>query len=306
MTSQPFSTWLTSFAADLQPALEQLAQSRMPAPLQRPVAYTLAGRGKRLRPALVFLAAGAIKQHPWPTLTDEQWQTLLPAGLSVELIHLYSLVHDDLPCMDDDAIRHGRPTLHCAFDQATAVLTGDALQSLAFATLNHAAVTDTLKTTWAGVLADSAGIDGMVGGQALDLAMEGKTQTELDELSAMHDRKTGALIAASLMLGAHWAGANATQVTELQRFGLLAGRAFQIQDDILDATASTEMLGKTAGKDAQAEKCSYVTLLGLSQAQVRLQHTAKQAHALLSRLSRQGMAIEAMALCLDFITQRPR
>ncbi|HHQ69070.1 MAG TPA: polyprenyl synthetase family protein, partial [Halothiobacillaceae bacterium] len=269
-------------------------------------AYTLAGRGKRLRPALVYLAAGAIKQQPWPSLADEQWQTLLPAGLSVELIHLYSLVHDDLPCMDDDAIRHGRPTLHCAFDQATAVLTGDALQSMAFATLNHATVTDSLKTTWSSVLADSAGIDGMVGGQALDLAMEGQTKTTLDDLSAMHDRKTGALIVASLMLGAHWALANARQLAELQRFGLLAGRAFQIQDDILDATGSTEMLGKTAGKDAKAEKCSYVTLLGLTQAQEHLQQTAEQAHAVLSQLSRQGVATEALALCLDFITQRPR
>lgn len=306
MTSAAFADGLAAFAARFQTPLEQSLDTAIADVLREPLHYALTGRGKRLRPALVFLAAGSINKQMWPDLDQPGWKSLIPAAISVELIHLYSLIHDDLPCMDDDAMRHGRPTLHCAYDQATAVLCGDALQTLAFAQLSHNEISPTLTAAWLQTLSHAAGGRGMVGGQALDLAMEGQKTTQLDALSQLHEQKTGALISASLVMGAQWAYANATIVDSMRAFGLAAGRAFQIQDDILDATASSETLGKTAGKDQQAEKCSYVTLLGLDDARAQLDETARQAHAHLAALQTQNVNTQALHACLDFMIQRAR
>jgi geranylgeranyl pyrophosphate synthase len=256
---------------------------------------TLAG-GKRVRPVLVY-ATGEALGGPLERLDS--------AAAAVELIHVYSLVHDDLPAMDDDDLRRGRPTCHRAFDEATAILTGDALQARAFEVLAQApaVIAAGARIEMLRVLADSIGTRGMAGGQAIDLAAVKKTLTE-NELERMHRQKTGALIQASVLLGAISAGlSDAPERSALAQFGAEIGLAFQIQDDILDVEGSTNTLGKRAGADAERVKPTYPSVLGLEAARVqaitrrdravaalapwgaRYAHLVEYAHFLVSRAS---------------------
>ncbi len=225
--------------------------------LESAMAYALTGGGKRVRPVLVYATGQALGVDPGH---------LDGPAAAIECIHAYSLVHDDLPAMDDDDLRRGRPTCHRAYDEATAILVGDALQALAFQILADADRTPLPAETRLAMtrtLAEAAGVHGMVGGQAIDLAAVGQA---LDEaaLTHMHRLKTGALIEAAVVLGALAAGERGeAALPALRRYARALGLAFQVQDDILDVTASTEEMGKTQGADAAAGKPTYVTLLGL-------------------------------------------
>jgi farnesyl diphosphate synthase len=229
------------------------SEETIPSRLHQAMRYACLGGGKRVRPLLAF-AAGA--------LTRASPEKLDVVSCAVEMIHVYSLVHDDLPCMDDDVLRRGRPTCHVEFDEPTALLVGDALQSLAFDLLAREALcAEPLKMI--GLLARASGSHGMAGGQAIDLGAVGHSLNQA-ELELMHALKTGALIRAAILLGALCGEPLSTSETEsLDRFSKRAGLLFQVVDDILDCTANTATLGKTAGKDAAAKKPTYVSLIGL-------------------------------------------
>lgn len=303
-----FDDWLQSFRQQVESRLAAVLDRQLadaPPRLADALRHASLDGGKRLRPALVFL--GSLVGHPWPDSEDERFDSLWPAAVAVELIHVYSLVHDDLPSMDDDDLRRGRPTLHRAFDEATAILAGDALQTLAFGELAGSTAEPDVRLDWSRRLALAAGPVGMVGGQAIDLALSGhasECQPTLTRLADLHDRKTGALIRASLALGARWAGLPARDTRLVEEFGRLLGRAFQIQDDILDVTGSAEALGKTPGKDAAADKCSYVTVAGLDGARRELDDTVRHAHAALWELATLGADPQALSACLEFVIQR--
>jgi len=236
------------------------AEADDPTPLAAAMRYAVTGGGKRVRPFLVY-AAGRALGAPLERLDA-------PAA-AVEFIHAYSLVHDDLPAMDDDDLRRGRPTCHRAFDEATAILAGDALQGLAFSTLAEAGeLPEATRLRMVAGLAHAAGAEGMVGGQARDINAVGR-ETDLAGLEAMHRRKTGALIEVSARLGGLAAGADEATLGTLERYAAAVGLAFQIQDDILDVVGDTETLGKTGGADAAREKPTYPALLGLEGARAR-------------------------------------
>jgi geranylgeranyl pyrophosphate synthase len=226
--------------------------------LQEAMRYSVLSGGKRLRPVLVYMTGAALGAPA---------EALDAPAAAVELIHAYSLIHDDLPCMDDDDLRRGRPTCHKAFDEGTAMLAGDSLQALAFSVLAHApGLGDSARLAMLVTLADAIGTVGMAGGQAMDLAAEGRSLSA-GELERMHRRKTGALIRASVELGAIAAGRVATaERSALRRYGEEIGLAFQIQDDILDVTSDTATLGKRAGADAALNKPTYPSILGLARA----------------------------------------
>ncbi|MFP4181068.1 MAG: (2E,6E)-farnesyl diphosphate synthase [Thiohalospira sp.] len=231
-----------------------------PTPLAAAMRYAVTGGGKRVRPFLVY-AAGTALGAPLERLDA-------PAA-AVEFIHAYSLVHDDLPAMDDDDLRRGHPTCHRAFDEATAILAGDALQGLAFSALAEAeGLPEPARLRMVAQLARAAGAGGMVGGQARDISAVGR-ETDLAGLEAMHRRKTGALIEASARLGGLAAEADETTLATLGRYAAAVGLAFQIQDDILDVVGDTETLGKAGGADAAREKPTYPALLGLEGARDR-------------------------------------
>ena len=220
------------------------------------IAYLAKHPGKQLRSRLTLLCAELIAEAS----TD----AAIIAGEAIELLHTYSLVHDDLPAMDDDDLRRGQPTLHCAFDEATAILTGDGLQAAAFQHLvSIESLSDTQRVDLVRVISKAVGFDGMVGGQALDLAAEHHA-LEADALQNIHRLKTGALIAASAEAGAICANASTAQRQALVEFATAIGLAFQVTDDVLDVTGDSESLGKTAGKDIKAEKSTYVSALGLA------------------------------------------
>ena len=220
------------------------------------IAYLAKHPGKQLRSRLTLLCAELIAEAS----TD----AAIIAGEAIELLHTYSLVHDDLPAMDDDDLRRGQPTLHCAFDEATAILTGDGLQAAAFQHLvSIESLSDTQRVDLVRVISKAVGFDGMVGGQALDLAAEHQA-LEADALQNIHRLKTGALIAASAEAGAICANASTAQRQALVEFATAIGLAFQVTDDVLDVTGDSESLGKTAGKDIKAEKSTYVSALGLA------------------------------------------
>ncbi|MFC0267482.1 (2E,6E)-farnesyl diphosphate synthase [Kushneria aurantia] len=262
-----------------------LAPGSEPAPrLLEAMRYSVLGGGKRLRPILVYAAGEAL---------GASRRDLDTPAAAVELIHAYSLVHDDLPGMDDDDLRRGRPTCHRAFDEATALLAGDALQTLAFEAL--AASGQPRAAAMVARLAGGAGHAGMAGGQALDLAAVGQ-QLDVEALMQIHHHKTGALIEASLSLGALAAPeVSEAQLTALARYGRAVGLAFQIQDDILDVTASTEVLGKTQGADALRDKPTYPALLGLDEAQRRARGLLDDALAALAVLGERGTLLAALA-----------
>ncbi len=308
VAAQGFDDWLTAFRDQVE---SQLAEgldrplSDTPPRLADAMRHATLDGGKRLRPALVFL--GSMLGRPWPETAEPRFDSLWPAAVAVELVHAYSLVHDDLPSMDDDDLRRGRPTLHRAFDEATAILAGDALQALAFATLAGAPIEAATRIDWTRDLAGAIGPAGMVGGQVIDLGLAGQAGergTDLARLADLHDRKTGALIRTSLLMGARWAGLPERQLRLVDGFGRLLGRAFQIQDDILDVTGSADDLGKTPGKDAAADKCSYVTVAGIDGAQRELDDTVRHAHAVLWELGTIGADPEALSACLEFVIRR--
>lgn len=234
--------------------------------------YATLGNGKRLRAMLVYVAGQAF---------GGELRLLDTAAVAVELIHAFSLVHDDLPAMDDDALRRGKPTCHIAFDDATAILAGDALQTLAFellATEQTLAIAAERRLRMIAVLAQAVGAAGMAGGQSLDMLATG-VEVDYTQLQQMYKMKTGALIGASCMLGGLVADTSEAQLVALDQYGTTIGIAFQIVDDILDATATSETLGKTAGADQKMRKSTYVSHLGLHQARRESDNLLRQALA---------------------------
>ena len=288
-----FTDWMAATQGRTEAALSRLLPARdsIPQRLHDAMRYATLGGGKRVRPLLVF-AAGE--------LSDAPPERLAIAACAVELIHVYSLVHDDLPCMDNDVLRRGRPTCHIEFDEATALLVGDSLQTLAFELLaSHPLGQHQLEMIT--LLAQASGSCGMAGGQAIDLAAVGKP-LEQAELELMHALKTGALIRAAVLLGA-LAGTplSPEERQQLDRFARRAGLLFQVVDDILDCTANTATLGKTAGKDAAADKPTYVTLLGLDAAREYAQDLRHEALAALSGFGARARRLTELA---DFICHR--
>jgi len=240
-----------------------------PERLNEAMRYSMSAGGKRLRPVMV--AAAAELFDPAGRIDP------LPAAVAVECVHTYSLIHDDLPCMDDDDFRRGRPTLHKAFDEATAVLGGDALLTLAFQILAHRyAGHPELVGALVRDLGDAAGYEHLIAGQVMDLQYEHSTEMSGEILDRIHAGKTGAMIAASLTIGARVGGASIHQVAELKAAGLALGMAFQIVDDVLDATEDSATLGKTAGKDEKAGKITFVKIHGIARArEIAAEYTAK-------------------------------
>jgi farnesyl diphosphate synthase len=263
-----------------------------PARLHEAMRYTVLGAGKRVRPLLVFAAGG---------LFGADTEALARAAVAVEMIHAYSLVHDDMPCMDDDALRRGKPTVHVAYDEATALLVGDALQAQAFAVLAEGDLPATRQVAMLRVLALAAGSAGMCGGQAIDLDSVGVSLT-LEQLERMHQLKTGALLGASVMLGA-LAGRDVmdTERAALDAYSNAIGLAFQVVDDVLDATADSATLGKTAGKDAAANKPTYVSILGLEESKRLAEELRRGAHDALAPFGEKALRLRELA---DLIVQR--
>ena len=258
--------------------------------LHEAMRYAVLGGGKRMRPLLVYAAGEAL--HAEVAKLDA------PAA-SVELIHAYSLLHDDLPCMDNDVLRRGKPTGHVAFGEATALLAADALQALAFFVLAQSRLPDAAAAC--AILAHAAGAPGMVGGQQIDLNAAG-TDMDMATLERMHRMKTGALIEASVQLGARAAGDIGAGATgALSAFASAAGLAFQVVDDVLDVEGSSQSLGKTAGKDAEQGKVTYVSLLGLDGAKRHAQLLREQAHAALDPF---GAAAQRLRDLADWIVSR--
>jgi farnesyl diphosphate synthase len=252
--------WMSEQLQLVEQALSAWVPADAPAGLGHAMRYGVLGGGKRLRPLLVLAAAQAVRG---------QGQAALRAACAVELIHGYSLVHDDMPCMDNDVLRRGKPTVHVRFGQAQAMLAGDALQALAFELLtppDDAELEPALQARLVAVLARGAGHSGMAGGQAIDLASVGQ-QLQESQLRHMHELKTAALLQASVDMGALCGSAHPSTRAALSRYGHAIGLAFQVVDDILDVTQDTEALGKTAGKDREQSKPTYVSLMGLQAAQ---------------------------------------
>ncbi|AND69342.1 farnesyl-diphosphate synthase [Dyella thiooxydans] len=282
--------------SELSPALQALidradralaaalpAEDAPPAELHRAMRYAVLGGGKRLRPLLVYATGHALG-------CDDP--VLDAPACAVELIHAYSLVHDDLPAMDDDALRRGRPTCHIVFGEAMAILAGDALQALAFELLAQAPVDPATGMAMQRALGRACGAEGMAGGQALDLSAVGRTLS-LDELEHMHACKTGALIRASVQLGAMTAGADTATLNALDHYARAVGLAFQVRDDILDVEGESAVIGKTAGKDAAADKPTFPSILGLDASRTRLAQLTDEALAAISMLeSRSELLIE--------------
>jgi farnesyl diphosphate synthase len=283
-----FQEWLNSHSERIEVALDGLLDSAQTFPnrLHEAMRYAAQGGGKRIRPLLVY-AAGS--------LGDAQAPALDAAAVAIECIHAYSLVHDDLPCMDDDDLRRGRPTVHKAFDEATALLVGDALQTRAFEVLANAPCDTEVRLRMIAALAAASGSRGMAGGQAIDLESVGK-KLDLAGLKQMHAMKTGALLLCAVELGGIAAHLNATQMAQLEKYSTALGLAFQIVDDVLDATADSQTLGKTAGKDAAANKPTYVTLMGLDYAQKQAKELQETAIASLDGFGFKAAALKDLAL----------
>ena len=250
--------WLNEQLAAFEVEFDRyLASIDAPKNLKEAMRYSALNGGKRLRPMLL-IAAG----H----LSGADAKILYPLGMAIEMIHAYSLIHDDLPAMDDDSLRRGKPTCHIQFDEATAILAGDALLTESFVVLSHLeGISDSAKIKLIQLFSHSAGASGMVGGQMMDLEGEERKITS-DELVAIHRLKTGKLIKASILAGAIAGNADEKTLMHLTEFADNIGLAFQVKDDILDVTGTSEELGKTAGKDLEQEKSTYVTLLGLEKA----------------------------------------
>jgi farnesyl diphosphate synthase len=242
-----------------------------PPSLAEPMRYAVLDGGKRMRPLLVLAASQAVSGKP---------EAAMRAACAVELIHAYSLVHDDMPCMDNDVLRRGKPTVHVRYGQASAMLAGDALQALAFELLTPegSLVPMAMQASLCRMLARAAGGQGMAGGQAIDLASVGLAISS-EQLHEMHKLKTGALLLASVMMGAACGSPSAQAQAALSDYGAAMGLAFQVVDDILDVTADSQTLGKTAGKDAAQDKPTFVSLMGLQASRNYAQELLSQAQA---------------------------
>ena len=275
MNSAELDQWTNYWLAVVEQALSSWISPQAPAGLGEAMRYAVLDGGKRLRPLLVLAAREAVAHGTKDDVLDE---AALRAACAVELIHAYSLVHDDMPCMDNDLLRRGKPTVHAQFGEAQALLAGDALQALAFEFLTPDASTipDTVQARLCRLLATSAGHAGMAGGQAIDLASVGMALSE-DQLRQMHRLKTGALLEGSVMMGAACGNASPQALSGLKRYGEALGLAFQVVDDILDVIADSATLGKTAGKDAANDKPTYVSLLGLGKAKSYVQFLLQEA-----------------------------
>jgi farnesyl diphosphate synthase len=291
-----FAGWMRIRQERVERVLEALLPpgALSPTRLHEAMRYAVLGGGKRVRPLLAFAAGELASADP---------QRVERAAAAVELIHVYSLVHDDLPCMDDDVLRRGRPTCHIAFDEATALLVGDALQTLAFHVLAEQPLAPDASTQldMVRILASAAGSRGMAGGQAIDLESTGR-ELSLPELEIMHIHKTGELIRAATLLGARSGdGLSAAEIERLDRFSKFAGLAFQVIDDVLDAESDTATLGKTAGKDAQRNKPTYVSLLGASRARAFAEELRGQALQALDVFADRAQRLRQL---IDFIVLR--
>ena len=287
--------------ARTEATLERLLPSPGIAPqrLHQAMRYAVLGGGKRIRPLLAFAAGEAAAGDP--QRADPARLEVL--GCALECIHAYSLVHDDLPCMDDDVLRRGKPACHVEYDEATALLVGDSLQAFAFQLLSEHRVCDdpSVQVEMLKILAVACGSRGMAGGQAIDLASVGQTLT-VPELEYMHIHKTGALIRASVALGARSTGTPApAQLERLDHYAKCVGLAFQVVDDVLDQESSTATLGKTVGKDAANNKPTYVSALGLARAKALAEELRRDAHDALAAL---GGAARRLADLADFIVLR--
>jgi len=293
-----FRHWTAQCLAQVEVALSDWVPLSAPAGLGEAMRYAVLDGGKRLRPLLTLAAARAVAGA-----TDVP--AALRSACAVELIHAYSLVHDDMPCMDNDVLRRGKPTVHVAYGEAQALLAGDALQALAFELLtpDDGSVAPAVQARLCAALARAAGHHGMAGGQAIDLAHVGRAMTEA-ALRDMHRRKTGAMLEVSVHMGALSAGADGPTLACLQRYAQAIGLAFQVVDDILDVTADSATLGKTAGKDQANDKPTFVSLLGLAGAQAQAQTLLQDALAALDAavLSDDG-ALRALA---HMVVQRDR
>ncbi len=295
----PFPDWMRAVQARIETTLSMLlpAAENIPVRLHQAMRYACLNGGKRVRPLFAF-AAGELTEAPSKRLEI--------VASAVELIHAYSLVHDDLPCMDDDVLRRGRPTCHVEYDEPTALLVGDSLQSLAFELLARSdpggQFADPVRQLeMIRLLAHASGSNGMAGGQAIDLGAVGRSLDQ-PELDLMHALKTGALIRAAVMLGAMCGKVLTEEASEsLDRFAKRAGLLFQVVDDILDCTASTATLGKTAGKDALADKPTYVSLLGLERAREFADDLGKQTLDSLAIFGERGQRLVELT---HFITCR--
>ena len=290
-----FQAWMGGVQARMEGVLARLLPSAhvAPARLHEAMRYATLEGGKRVRPLLAFAAGEVSGAAP---------ERLEIAAAAVELIHAYSLVHDDLPCMDNDVLRRGKPTVHVEYNESTALLVGDALQSLAFQLLAEHKLADDarLQLEMVKTLALAAGSRGMAGGQQIDLESVGKALT-LPELEFMHIHKTGALIRAAVLVGALCGAVEEKQKQKLDRYAKAIGLAFQVVDDVLDHDASTATLGKTAGKDSKQGKPTYVSAMGVAPARSLAEELRAQANAALSGI---GAPARRLAELADFIVLR--
>lgn len=301
-SSQDFPVWLDHRVQHIEDVLSQVLPDAdtVPEVLHQAMRYAVLGGGKRIRAALVY-AAGEVSRQPGVAVSAQNL-ALDYAAAAVELLHAYSLVHDDMPCMDDDDLRRGRPTVHRQYDEAIAMLVGDALQPLAFDLLTRMPVAPALVVQAVQLLARAVGSQGMVGGQAIDCDSVGSSLSS-EQLQQMHRMKTGALLEASVLLGGIVAGASSATRQGLERYASSTGLAFQVVDDILDVTSDTVTLGKTAGKDAANFKPTYVSILGLDASRDLLDQLAKGAREALLPL---GSVAAPLSGIIDYIVSRDR
>lgn len=291
---------LSGYQARIEDVLDRAlpVENTLPLRLHEAMRYAVLGGGKRARPLLVYATGEALKIPA--TVLD------IPA-VAVELVHAYSLVHDDLPAMDDDDLRRGKPSCHRQYDEATAILVGDALQALAFELLAAASELDVpsqQRLRMVQLLAQAAGSQGMVGGQAIDLAAEGQQLTEA-ELEAMHSHKTGALIRSSVLLAAYCKpDLDDNKLAGLDRFSRCLGLAFQVQDDILDVTSDTAIMGKQQGADAAAGKATYPSIIGMTAARSKLQYLHAEAVNALDSLADSGLSADLLRDIAEFTVKR--
>ena len=287
----------SQFVAECRQRVDSALQNLLPVTkgpgerLRDAMRYSLFNGGKRVRPILAYASGRAVGD----TLTQAQQASLDSVACALECVHAYSLVHDDLPAMDDDDLRRGKPTCHIAFDEDTAILAGDALQTLAFELLSDAPHLDAAcKLALLQQMTRASGVRGMVLGQAIDLAAVNQ-QLNLDQLETMHRHKTGALISASVAMGAIVCGADTTRLQALTTYADAIGLAFQVQDDILDVTTDTAILGKQQGADVARNKPTYVSLLGLDNARAKAQELHQQALAALADFDQRAQPLRALS-----------
>jgi farnesyl diphosphate synthase len=294
MTRADFDGWAARELARVESALERWVPTDAPAGLGEVMRYGVLEGGKRLRPLLVLASCHAV---------GGEREAALRAAVAVELIHAYSLIHDDMPCMDNDVLRRGKPTVHVRYGEAQAMLAGDAMQALAFEVLTpDTGVELVLQAKLVGLLARAAGHAGMAGGQAIDLASVGRSLDE-SELRDMHRRKTGALLQAGVLMGAACGATDAGAWAALSEYGAAVGLAFQVVDDILDVTQASVTLGKTAGRDQDLNKPTYVSVLGLDGAHRFAEQLRREARAALGR-TRLGPESSLLAVLADLVVDR--